>query len=129
MALQLFNMTFSPELKKPVQENVVEILTQEKERTAVYWYLFDKGFQRFQPEFFSINYAFKIGDRSPFLRGFQFQEKQYEILVPEKRINLARYNGFPFYDADKIDKEFMFEGALEDFILEFRNAGYQVDMG
>jgi|SRR3989344_198639 len=124
---KIFKHDYSPDSLVPVNDRtVVDILTNNNRRMSLDWWKFDEAYRKKRPSRFAINYAMKRGDRSPFLRGFEFNKMQYEIIVDSKEIVPIKYLGYPFYDSDKMQERFMFEGTLEWFLDEFKRQGYKV---
>lgn len=125
--MKLFNGVWYPEKKIEIlNKTIVEILTLE-ERSSIEQGYYDNLFGRQQKRSFAINYAWKIGDNSPILRGFEFEGKLYEIDSSRKLIISQKSFGELFYDSDKIEKnDFVFEGSLNEFVSEFIKSGYQL---
>ena len=126
--MKLYKKSFYPEEKNEVlDKNVIDILISDT-RSAIYQKYYDKDQGRLETKYFAINYGWKIGDRSPVLRGFEFEERLYEInsknqllIIQPKKVNF-------FYDGDKIlpGNRFVFECNPHKFIEEFLKKGYEV---
>jgi hypothetical protein len=121
----LYDEIYYPEEKIEVfNKNIVDILTMD-ERSAINKGYYDTEMGRKDTNSFAINYAWRKGDRSPVIRGFQWDNKLYEIDLSNKVLLLQPVCGSLFYDQDKIiGNEFVFEGLLEDFVTKFIDAGY-----
>lgn len=125
--IKLYKEIWYPEKKEEITDrSVVDILTDE-ERSSLWQGYYDEHRQDYNRRLFGINYAHRKGDRSPVLRGFEFDGKLYEIDADNKRLIVQAKRGL-FYDADKIpvSNQFVFEGTGNDFIQEFVKAGYKI---
>ena len=100
--MKLYKDIWYPNDKQEISDRtIVEILTS-KERTSIQQGYYDTYWKRQQSCSFAINYAWKEGDRSPILRGFEFEGKLYEIDINCKTILVQPKIGQLFYDEDKI---------------------------
>ena len=128
IVMKLYKKSWYPEKKIEVsQMNVVDILTLEESSSVRHGY-YDVRFERQKTRSFAVNYAWERGDRSPVLRGFEFNGKLYEIDSQEKRLLVQPASGQLFYDEDKIEEnQFVFEGNLDEFVAEFIKAGYRIE--
>jgi len=124
--MKLYEELWYPEKKIHITDKtIVDILTSN-ERSSIRQGYYDNEFERQETRSFAINYAWRKGDRSPVLRGFEFNNKLYEIDSQEKKLLVQPTFGQLFYDEDKIENEFVFEESLDKFITEFIKTGYEV---
>jgi len=128
--MKLYKSTWYPERKSEFEvkdKTVVDILTMP-ERSSINRGYYDEDFERQDTRPFAVNYAWKKGDRSPVLRGFEFDEKLYEIDADNRLLIPHRICGYLFYDIDKtFNNSFVFEGTLDEFLDEFVKVSYEVE--
>ena len=77
--------------------SVVDILISSEKSSLTQGY-YDEEMERQDFRDFGINYGQIQGDRAPFMRGFEFEEHQYEIKIDEKKIIKTPIYGYLFYD-------------------------------
>lgn len=126
----LYDYRSYPEEKIEIPDNIVNILTLHERSGISLGCFIPKNNYRFTRAL-GVNYAyndnpFKKGDRSPIVRGFQWENRLFEIKADEKLIVEQPERGQLFHDYDKLKIKGIFEGTLELFIKEFLDKGYEL---
>ncbi|MBW2995000.1 hypothetical protein KY312_01490, partial [Candidatus Woesearchaeota archaeon] len=123
--MKLYKGIDYPENKREVSQSIVDILTSD-EPSSLEQSDYDENFEGLETRSFGINYGTKKGDRSPVLRGLQFEDLLFEIDKENKRIISHHASGQLFYDEDKIPvkNQFVIEGTLNDVLQKFTDRGY-----
>ncbi len=107
--------------------NIVEFLTSD-ERSEIMHGHYDEEWEEERRHNFAINYGDMKGDGAPFMRGFEFNGKLYEIQKETKIILIQPPRGMLFYDSDKVGgNSFLVEGSLDEFVEEFIRSGYKLE--
>ena len=105
--------------------NIVDLLTSET-RCLISEGRYDDFMERWDKRPLAVNYGKRIGDRSPFLRGFKHNGLLYEINTARKMLIPQKPNTQLFYDQDKIMHEVVFEGDTREIVDAFVKKNYHV---